>query len=241
MLEAASGSSVHIIPGVEISCKRNDRKYHVLGYYIDWERSELVERLKYFEEARADRIRRMVKVLEDERDINLSFGEIESLAGKSLIGKPHVAQALVNKGVVDNFRMAFEDYLGDGEILDRVPKERMSYEEAVQQIRDAGGIPVLAHPIHYEDDLDIRSFAESGIEGLEVFYSDHNNERREKYYRIAEDLDLLVTGGSDFHGDVKPDVELGDVRLAEDYLEELQESGRANGARDDLLPDTKTS
>lgn len=236
MIEAARGTDLHVIPGVEVSCRRGDHKYHVLGYYIDWERTELVDRLKYFEEARADRIRRMVTVLRDERDIDIPYEDIESLAGKSLIGKPHVAQALVNHGVVEDFRSAFDEYLGDGQILDRVPKERMSYEEAVRQIHDAGGIPVLAHPLHYEKNLDIASFSESGIEGLEVYYSDHDRRKRMKYYDVARNLDLLVTGGSDFHGDVKPDVELGDVRLPDAFLEDLQDRGRHNGAREDLLP-----
>lgn len=236
LIEAAEGTDLHVIPGVEISCRRGDHKYHVLGYYIDWERTELVERLKYYEKARADRIRRMVKVLRERRDIDIPYDNIESLAGKSLIGKPHVAQALVNHGIVEDFRSAFDEYLGDGQILDKVPKERMSYEEAVEQIHAAGGIPVLAHPLHYEDDLDLASFARSGIEGLEVFYSDHDRARRKEYYRAALDLDLLITGGSDFHGDVKPDVQIGDVRLGHSFLEELQARGRSNGARNDLLP-----
>jgi hypothetical protein len=236
MIDAAQSSDLHVIPGVEISCRRNDRKYHVLGYYIDWERPELVERLQYFEEARADRIRRMVKVLQDERNIELSYESIESLAGKSLIGKPHVAQALVNNGIVENFRQAFDEFLGDGQILDQVPKERMSYEEAVQQITESGGIPVLAHPIHYEDDLDLSEFADTGVEGVEVFYSDHGSELRKTYFRRARELDLLVTGGSDFHGDVKPDVKLGDIRLDEQFLSPLQSKGRSRGTRPDLLP-----
>jgi predicted metal-dependent phosphoesterase TrpH len=236
MLDAAVGTDLHVIPGVEISCRRGDHKYHVLGYYIDWERSELVDRLKYFEEARADRIRRMVKVLRDERNINISYDAIESLAGKSLIGKPHVAQALVNNGTVDSFREAFANFLGDGQILDKVPKERMSYEEAVNQINDAGGIPVLAHPIHYEDSLNLGAFATTGIEGVEIFYSDHGPQVRENYYREARQLDLLVTGGSDFHGDVKPDVELGDIRVPEQFLDALQHKSRQNNTREDILP-----
>lgn len=235
LMEAAVDSDIHVVPGVEISCKRKNRKYHVLGYYINWERSELVNRLKYFEEARADRIRRMVEVLETERDIHLSYDDIESLAGKSLIGKPHVAQALVNRGIVETFRDAFDEFLGDGQILDRVPKERMSFEEAVEQIDRAGGVPVLAHPIHYEDDLDLEGFANEGIRGVEVYYSDHDDNYRKQLYDRARELDLLVTGGSDFHGDVKPEVQIGDIRLDESYLETLQAVSKENGTRRDVF------
>lgn len=222
LFKAAESRDLNVIPGVEISCEIEDKRYHVLGYYIDWTMTSFVDRLKYFERARADRIRRMVDVL-DKENIDISFDEIQSLAGKSLIGKPHVAQALVNHGVVGSFREAFDRFLGDDQILDNVSKERMSLQEAIDQIKNAGGIPVLAHPIHYEDDLDLENFSELGVQGLEVYYSDHSQDDINSYKSIAEEFGLLISGGSDFHGEVKPEIELGDFRMDTCYVDKLHE------------------
>lgn len=228
-LDASEKCDIQAIPGIEISCEHNSQRYHVLGYNVSWENDEFVKRLKYYEEARADRIRRMVEVLHNE-NIEISFEEIQNLAGKSLIGKPHVAQALEQNGIVDSVREAFDKFLGHGQLLDSVPKERMSLTEAIEQIQNADGVPILAHPIHYEDDLEFAFFKEMGIEGIEVFYSDHTEKDCQEYTKKADELKMIKTGGSDFHGDVKPEVKLGDVRLPLSYVDSLKKrfNGRIN-------------
>lgn len=235
MMEVARHSDVEVIPGVELSCQVRGGRYHILGYYIDWEQPALDNKLKYYQEERAERVRGMVQVLRDEFDTDLDFETIKSYAGRSLIGKPHVAKAMADHGLVSTVGEAFEEYLGEDMLLDEVPKERMGVTEAIRAIEDVGGIPVLAHPVHYEDNLDVRQFANLGVEGLEVYYSGHSNEDTRRYYELARELDLLITGGSDFHGDVKPNVSLGDLRLPESFMEALRDEARQGGARHDLI------
>lgn len=230
LTEAGRSRPLELVPGVELSCEDDSGRYHVLGYYIDWHSSSLVERLCHFQQAREDRVRGMVEVLERDFDVTISFEEIQRQAGRNLMGKPHVAQALVEHGTVDSFREAFEQFLGKGKPLDDVPKERMSVEEAIRRIDGAGGVPVLAHPVHYgmdgEDGV-LGRFVEMGIRGIEVYYPDHSDRQREGYRRLAEEHDLLITGGTDFHGDAKPEVDIGDVRLSGDHLERLRGAARA--------------
>ncbi len=230
LVEAARSRPLELVPGVELSCEDESGRYHVLGYYVDWRSSSLVERLQHFQQAREDRVRGMVEVLQRDFDVAISFEEIQRQTGRNLMGKPHVAQALVERGTVESFRAAFERFLGKGKPLDEVPKERMSVEEAIRRIGDAGGVPVLAHPVHYgmdgEDGV-LGRFVEMGIRGIEVYYPDHSDAQREAYRRLAEQHDLLITGGTDFHGAAKPEVDVGDVRLSEDHLERLQGAARA--------------
>ncbi|MFB6357258.1 MAG: PHP domain-containing protein [bacterium] len=233
-MNAARDAPLEPVPGVELSCHTKSGRYHVLGYFIDWENSVLVKKLKYYEEARADRVRGMVDVLNDISDMKFTFEEIAERAGQSLIGKPHVAQVMVDRGFVDNVTQAFEEYLASGNVLDEVPKERMGVSEAIQLIDEVGGIPILAHPVHYEEDLDLQRFKQLGIEGLEVFYSDHDSSNVEYYREKADQFDWLITGGSDFHGDVKPTVNLGDVRMPLTHLDSLRTYCRQTGARHDL-------
>jgi predicted metal-dependent phosphoesterase TrpH len=235
LMEVARHSSVDVVPGVELSCQVSGGRYHVLGYYVDWEQPALVKKLKYYEEEREKRVRKMVDVIGDEFQTELSFSDVASRAGRSLIGKPHVAKAMADAGLVESVGEAFEEYLGEGMLLDEVPKERMGVREAVRTIEDVGGVPVLAHPVHYEESLDLKSFANLGIRGLEVYYPEHSRSQMQRYFEAARDLDWLVTGGSDFHGDVKPNVSLGDVRMPETMLEPLSRAARQSGARHDLL------
>ena len=229
-VEAAGAVSVEAVPGVEISCEIKGGRYHVLGYYIDWNRPILRRRLAYYEDVRRQRVEKMVELLERETTHRLTMEDVERHAGNTQLGKPHVAKALVEKGVVSTVRQAFDEYLAEGQLLDGVPKERMGVREAVQLIRESNGVPVLAHPVHYEENLEINPFKAIGIQGLEVYYADHSPDEQRDYFRRARELNLLVTGGSDFHGDVKPEVELGDVRLPGLFLEHLKQRARREGA-----------
>lgn len=229
-VEAASESPVAAVPGVELSCEIRGGRYHVLGYYLDWERPVLRRTLSYYEGVRRHRVEQMVELLERETSHRITMEDVERHAGNTQLGKPHVAKAMVEKGIVGTVREAFDEYLAEGRLLDGVPKERMGVREAVRLIEESSGVPVLAHPIHYEEDLPLDRFAAIGIQGLEVYYADHSMEDKRTYYRQALERDLLVTGGSDFHGDVKPEVEIGDVRLPDLFFQQLRERARREGA-----------
>ncbi len=233
-MEAGRKSPIITIPGVEISCQGHQDRYHLLGYFIDWKRPILRQRLKYYERARAERIKGMLKKLKQLTGISIEFSEVAEKAGKKLIGKPHLARTLVEKKIVPTINQAFTRYLGHNCPLDRIPKERMSLNEAIKLVHESGGVAVLAHPVYCKKNLNLKRLANLGIEGLEAFYTDHSPEQNKKYFTLARQHGLAITGGSDFHGSVKPDVPLGKIRIATELLKPLQEISRKKGGRFDL-------
>ncbi|MGM0380635.1 MAG: PHP domain-containing protein [bacterium] len=233
-MRAGENSPVETVPGLEISCENKKGRFHILGYYLDWEKPVVAQELKYYEEARAERVRGMIEILQDETETDLTFEKVATQAGKNLIGKPHVAQAMVEEGLVANTDEAFENYLASGQVLDQVPKERMGVRQAVQLIKSASGVPVLAHPVLYPQNLDVVNFKGLGIEGVEVYYSDNEPEDHRRYLEFARKKNLLVTGGSDFHGEVKPEVKLGDIRVDISVVEALQGKSLMTGGRYDF-------
>jgi hypothetical protein len=168
------------------------------------------------------------------RGIQIGVGEVEAL-GRSLAGRPHFARLLVEKGYARDFSDAFRRYLGE-DAPTYVERESQSTVEAIQTVRAGGGIPVIAHPIRLSLDPAIErrvltGFVEAGLLGLEVFHSEHTPELQVHYRRVADDLGLMPTGGSDFHGAVKPKVALGtgmndNIRVPSAFLDSLRTFSR---------------
>ncbi len=234
-MRAGRDSTLETIPGVEISCENSSGRYHILGYYLDWQKPAVAQKLKYYEESRAERVRKMMDILREETESTLTFEKVAAQAGKNLIGKPHVAQAMVKEGFVETTDEAFEKYLASGQMLDAAPKERMGVREAVKLIKSANGVPVLAHPVLYPGGLEELNFRGLGIEGLEVYYSDNQPADQQKYLDFAREKDLLVVGGTDFHGPVKPEVKLGDIRIELSLVKKLKQKCKISGGRYDLF------
>ncbi len=234
-MRAGRHSPVETIPGVEISCEIKEGRYHILGYYLDWQKPAVAQKLKYYEKSRAERVRKMMDILRSKTRTTLTFEKVAAQAGKNLIGKPHVAQAMVEEGLVESTDEAFKKYLASGQMLDAAPKERMGVREAVRLIKSANGVPVLAHPVLYPGELEGLNFRGLGIEGLEVYYSDNEPGDHLKYLNLAREQDLLVVGGTDFHGQVKPEVKLGDIRVEMTLVEKLRKKCRIYGGRYDIF------
>ena len=201
------------VPGVEISVKFEGPGHcHLLGYFIDYEDQGLKQVLEKLHEARKNRNLLMVQKLQ-ELGVPISLEELEAMARGGEIGRPHMAKILVKKGVVKDFDEAFERFLGKGKPA-YVPKARLSPEEAISAINKAGGITSLAHPIYLglspeETRAYVEKLKELGLSALEAYYTDHDEAYTRFCLELAEDLGLLVTGGSDFHGENKPEIELG--------------------------------
>ena len=207
------------LTGVEISARRpsffpGKGSCHILGYRIDVENRELNKALQKLQTARKDR---NPKILERLRDlgINLSMEEVRKAAGpKGQIGRPHIAQVMLDKEYVPTFNAAFDNYLAT-EKPAYVDKYRVDCPRAIELIREAGGIPVLAHPVLLGtpggrlDDTMIKSLKEMGLLGIEALYPEHSTAQREHYLNLAGRHGLLVTGGTDFHGEFKPQIQLG--------------------------------
>ena len=205
VVEAVSyGKSVgvEIIPGVEISTDVEDKEVHLLGYFIDIENVNLINYLTFFRMERLNRAKRIIEKL-NYLGINISIDDVVKRAKYSSIGRPHIANALVELGVVNNFYEAFEKYLRDnGPAYEK--KNHLSAYSAIKLIGDAGGLTVLAHPGFVSESI-LTSLIKSGIDGIEVIHPSHNDSQIKFYRGIVNSFFMLQTGGSDFHGGAKND------------------------------------
>ncbi len=211
-MEAATKLGIEVIPGVELSSRFNEQELHVLGYFFDWQDPTFRDHLAQQRRSRHVRNPQTIERLKA-LGLELSEEEVKAKAGSDSIGRPHIAQVLVDKGYVRNIQEAFERYLGEGASA-YVPRTLADTPDVITWIRNAGGVPVLAHPTwtRCQGESLYRLCAclkEAGLLGLEVFYSSHNRRQTSQYLELAKQLDLLVTGGSDFHGAANPAIQVG--------------------------------
>ncbi|GIQ63098.1 phosphatase [Paenibacillus cisolokensis] len=203
-VEAGRRFGVEVVPGVEISTSAEGIDVHVLAYYPDWRNDEWLSRLAGLRDTRADRNARMIAKLRG-LGIPITLEEVERKAGKlddpeKPVGRPHMAEVLVDKGIVGSVREAFDRYLAAGAAA-YVNPPRIHPFEAVDWIREAGGTSVLAHPGLYGNDALVEEIVKYGVRGIEVFHSDHGEDEENRYAALAERYGLIFTGGSDFHGE----------------------------------------
>jgi predicted metal-dependent phosphoesterase TrpH len=199
------------IPGVEVSTDVPEGEIHVLGYFIDYTSPELTARLKRFRDSREGRARGIVDKLAG-LGIDIDYRRVLEIAGEGSIGRPHIAQAMLEKGYISNFKEAFDKYIGrEGPAY--VEREKMTPEEAVALILRSGGIPVLAHPFTVTDpEVRAAELKKAGLVGIEAYYKDNTPEVTEATLKIAKDNGLIATGGTDYHGiEGSGDVMLGSV------------------------------
>lgn len=216
----AEHTGLDLIRGIELNSRLNGvdrpvRWAHILAYFPDSEPSpDFRQWLDDQLAGRRDRNSRLAKNLR-EHGIEISLEEVEA-RGRTLAGRPHFARILVEKGYATDTNEAFQRYIGD-EAPAFVERESPPTEAVLRRIRDAGGIPVVAHPVRLSLEPDqlkdvLRRLKDDGLLGLEIYHSEQDAELQNTYRAIAEQLDLLPTGGSDFHGAVKPDTALGTGR-----------------------------
>jgi hypothetical protein len=194
-----------VVPGVEFSIDYEGGSFHLLGLLIDPTFSPLVERLAELARLRETRGERMVLDLQ-EKGINITLDEVRALSGDGSLGRPHVARVLVEHGYAETVKGVFSKFLMPG-LPGFVPKEKISFDEALDLTRRAGGMAVVAHPVSLarKDPDDYRSFiselAVKGVRGLEAWSTMHTPEQVDFFRELGRELGLYLTGGSDFHGD----------------------------------------
>ena len=209
---------LHFITGVEISAQapescRAGGSLHILGYGVDPEHQLLTDTLRRFQRIRETRTHRVLDRLHA-LGIKLTLEQVLAEVGDGAPSRPHVASAMVKAGIVADIEEAFQKYLKKGRPA-YVSKERLDCRQTIDLIRTAGGIPVLAHPYLIPctkpDDLNelIEMLCSLGLQGLEVYYPKHPPEVVRQYLAMAEKNGLIATGGSDFHGALTPEIELG--------------------------------
>lgn len=227
---AAEGTGLEIIPGTEFSAEQDGSSVHVLGYWISADDEPLQAEM---DRLRNERFRRAEEIVAkfNGLGIDVSFARVQELAGEAPIGRPHIAKAVIETGAVSDMQEVFDRYLADGGPAN-VPKYAVDPVRAVELIRGAGGVAVLAHPALYsarsrddgtrgiEDEV-IEAMTAAGMAGIEAHHPAHTDEERRRYADLARALGLVVTAGSDFHGEAK-DLRLGEVTTSRDDVETLR-------------------
>jgi hypothetical protein len=207
-LEAAAASgSLKVIPGVEINTDVAKGEVHVLGYFIDYTDKNLAATLLKLRDSRLDRAQKMVAKL-GALGMKIDWKRVSELAKGGTVGRPHISQALLEKGYVRSEREAFDKYIGhNGPAY--VERHKLLPDEAVKLILDAHGLPVLAHPADIADFNELLpKLKAAGLIGLEIYYGNYDPETIDRLAKIARQYDLIATGGTDYHafGD---DLEVG--------------------------------
>lgn len=210
-----NGVDFTLIPGVELSVGYNKRDIHILGLYIDSENQNLRNLLKQMVAEREERNLKMVQNFQND-GIQITIGELKEESKDAVITRAHFAKILVRKRYVKTAKEAFDRYLNEDSKY-YVNRKFITPEQAIKAILEADGIPVLAHPMLYhlpEEELDqlIERLTKHGLKGIETIYSTYSPKEEETVRQLASNHHLLMTGGSDFHGEVKPDISIGTGR-----------------------------
>jgi predicted metal-dependent phosphoesterase TrpH len=208
------------IPGVEISTDLPDGEAHILGYFIDYTDPEFKKELEKFRDSRTGRGRRMVEKL-GELGIKIDWARVQEIAGDGAIGRPHVAQAMLEKGYIKTFEEAFDKYIGHGGPA-YVEREKMTPQEAVKLILRAKGIPVLAHPFTIKDSAAmVKSLKAAGLMGIEAYYKDNTPAVTQATLKLAKKYGLIATGGTDYHGISANEVMMGGTKVPLEAADKL--------------------
>jgi len=218
---SAAQSGIDVVPGVELSTSVGDADVHILGYFFNPRDARLQEHLELF---RAERLKRAEKIVErlNGMHLPLTIGAVLRRAGKGSVGRPHIATALVEEGLIGSYQEAFSRYIGFGK-----PAYEKKYQipprEAIALVAAAGGLSFLAHPSTFISEEVLREIIDAGIDGIEVVHPSHSPELVAHYSGIVSEYFLLASGGSDFHGGRRNDREaFGKYFISTEYVEMMR-------------------
>ncbi len=225
-----TGQPLEIVPGIELSSVYNGTEIHILGYYMDYTNSELNKRLDEVKHARLNRNLGMCRLFQAD-GIDMTLEKLQAGHPDTVITRAHFARVLIEDGICSNKDTAFKKYLNPG-CKYYLPVPDMTSKEAIELIAKYGKASFIAHPLLYhmtykQIDEMIACFASQGLTGIEVYHSSTNSYDSGKLRNIAEKYNLLTSGGSDFHGVIKPDISIGsgrgDLRVTYAHLARLKE------------------
>jgi predicted metal-dependent phosphoesterase TrpH len=220
MKVACDASGIEFIPAAELTAELDGHELHLLGYFLDTTDARLLVELARFQDVRQSRIREMVAAIQ-KLGVPLNEETVFEVANCRAPGRPHVARALVKAGLCKSLDEAFERFLKNGKPA-WVPKFKMSATQAIDLIHGAGGLAVMAHPgLNHCDEL-ISTLAECGMDGLECYHTKHPWAQAAHYEKMAEQLGLLITGGSDCHGLSKGRPLIGGIKLPYQHVEKMK-------------------
>lgn len=227
----AREAGLELVCGIELSTKLHRHSVHLLGYFLDtFLKSDALDVFRtWIRDLQASRRERNVRLVARLRELGLDITMEEAEArGGGMTGRPHFARLLVEKGYVSSMQQAFDEYL-DESAKGYVTRREPQFAEAVEHIRAAGGIASLAHPVRLPEDLGsiLPELRAAGLDAIEAYHSDHSPSQTALYLELAAQHELLVTGGSDFHGAAKPEIQLGtgrdgNLHIPDDLMDQLR-------------------
>ena len=215
ILEYTKDKPLEVVPGIELSCYYGDREIHILGYFMDYENPEFLKELSAIKQARENRNIRMVELMQKD-GINISMDMLLHGNPDSVITRAHFARVLMETGVCKDKATVFKKYIGEG-CKYYLPKPRVECEQAMRLINTYGRAAYLAHPLLYHMGYKqifelLTTLKELGLKGVECHHSSNNAYESDKLRSMALELGLEISGGSDFHGAIKPDIMMGKGR-----------------------------
>jgi hypothetical protein len=220
--EKALAENIEVLAGIELTAEFQGLEIHILGYLIDYNNKEFIEKLKTLKQNRIERIYKIAQKLKN-IGIDLNPQTVFEISKHGTVGRLHVARVMLKEGKVASISEAFQKFIGD-KCPAYVLGFRFSPLEAIRLIKDVGGIPVLAHPYSMHNDDLIIKFIDYGLMGLEVYYPEHSQSMMNFYLNLAKKHSLLVTGGSDCHGDAKPEIRIGSLKVSYELVERLKQA-----------------
>jgi len=227
-IEAAKEYGIEVIPGVEVSSDIGDREVHILAYFVELNNAELERYLVFFREERIKRAERIVKKL-NSLGLTLHLNDVLDIAQNCAVGRPHIAQAMLEKNLVSSYFEAFNKYIGNGSPAYE-KKVHISPQSAFKIISDAGGLSFIAHPGYMPENI-LKDLIEAGVDGIEVLHPGHSPQQVRFYRGIVNEYFLLESGGSDFHGGKREDEKnLGSFSIGNATLEEMRTRLHRNSA-----------
>ncbi len=235
ILDWARRKNAMAIPGIELSTRENDQSVHLLGYFLDGPLEKLEKRLTFLCDERNVRNKKIIEKLHA-IGFNVTEEELKIAAGRATVGRPHIARLLLEKGHVKSISEAFERFLTPGGAA-YFSKEELPLKEGIELLQEAGAVTSVAHPgllKRNPDELEasMRTWRDWGLDAIEAVYPSYSEEQSSFFFRMAGKLGLLMTGGSDFHGENKPHIKIGTgtggLHVSDALLEPLLERRKQN-------------
>lgn len=221
-IEASVPLNINVIPGIELSCLEQGQEVHMLGYFLDYKSPELKKFTQTLKMGRENRNTEIIKKL-NKMTIDISIDDVKKISGEGNMGRPHIAKALIEKSVVDTIEGAFSIYLGRGKPA-YVERFKVSVKEGIDFIHSLGGVAVIAHPGLISDKKVLNYALKQNIDGLEAIHCKHTDEQIEYFTKVAKELNIIATAGSDCHGYLDEGIpKLGEFFTNTDVSKLLQE------------------
>jgi len=229
LVAAQAFPRLRVIPCVEINTDVTHGEVHILGYFIDYNDQNLRAMLERLRSSRRQRAQKMIAKL-SELGIHIHWQQVQEIAGGGAIGRPHIAQAMLEKGYITSLREAFDKYIGRGAPA-YVEREKVTPVEAVELVLRANGLPVLAHPLTSDDpETMVIELKAAGLVGLEAYYNGYTIDTIGQLLSLANKYSLIATGGSDFHGlDTSIETMIGGADVPMESAKRLLALGRQRG------------